>query len=136
MLPRPPRPPLGLFPEITSHSNPSPSQSCYLTLEQVIPEEHSLAIVTCTQISISGSASRDPNLRHLPANYLLKECPFLKGGGGGVLIPTPQSGILNHSCSKITDNPTADVFVFLHVIVVYQLEASVRPHGLVALPET
>lgn len=51
-------------------------------------------------------------------------------------IPAPSSGILSHSCSKITHSPTGDATVFLHIITVYQLEASVRLHSLVALTET
>lgn len=50
-------------------------------------------------------------------------------------IPMPLSGILSHSCCKILHRPTGDAFVFLHVIALHQLEASVRPHGLAALTE-
>lgn len=53
-----------------------------------------------------------------------------------MLIPTPQSRILGCSCSNTTHGPTGDAIVFLHIIGVYQLEASVRAHGLVALTET
>lgn len=51
-------------------------------------------------------------------------------------IPMPLSGILSHLRCKIPHRPTGDAFVFLHVIAIHQLEASVRPHGLAAVTET
>lgn len=49
---------------------------------------------------------------------------------------TSESGILSHLHSKMTHSPTGDASVLLHIIAMYQLEASVRLHGLEALTET